>query len=727
MQKGIGAAPFAIVAALIVALAAGLWATQPAQAQTAGDLTLGFPASISAETVNGPAELDASIDATAAKAGITFRGSTDRGSSVQVTAAVQDASATAVYPLQVTVTGPASLKSSGAQTTGTCDVAAASCVFTVYTTGTAGEFSVRASAATGRLTDSGINDPKTIKGQWVGPAVTAEVLKKAPANSAVDLDDGSDTTPAVKITDLFGNVSPSAIVGGFTPGLLGSKVVDNSDRSPTQTGFLFQLADSAGQAPLALLATDRAAPRVDIITDSADEDVTLKFAVGVLSVPASGDANLSNNDKTVYVAIGNEAALVTGTQYPVLDDARVNTADPPTGSYRAGGLIAVALDGSSVALGKAALGKIVVQLSGGETIEHAIAIAGDPAADRSSVSAPGTPVHLGLGDKHTRTVSLRDANGTPVPGSASVIVPAETDAAKQDLYITVAEKSGSAGDYTLTIWANEEQSDDIAADPTASPAVEAKVNGGIPDAQSRDADLGSHAFTVRINKLVGGTQVVKKSADADGNPLEAHIAGGITRLSVASVTHGGDELTIEDGAVMVPQFSTLQITLEAVGKDGLAPKNGSEVTPRDGTGGFAGGGTTGYVGKTNDAGEVTLTYGSGTVTQRVSFTAGDGAAVASLLVRVADPDAPAADTGPTIYSLAGSAGATFHSWDGGDSSSAVFENVANLVIVWKWTGNMWVGYNANPNAPAATKTSFTLQNGDTLWVVANGAVDLLLD
>ena len=85
------------------------------------------------------------------------------------------------------------------------------------------------------------------------------------------------------------------------------------------------------------------------------------------------------------------------------------------------------------------------------------------------------------------------------------------------------------------------------------------------------------------------------------------------------------------------------------------------------------------------------------------------------------------DTGPSVYSLADGAGGDLHTWNGGDASSAEFENVANLVIVWKWTGNMWVGYTSNPNAPAATKTNYTLSNGDHLWVVANGPVDLLLD
>ena len=84
MQKGIGAAPFAIVAALIVALTVGFWATQSAQAVD-GDATAAFTG-----TITAPAESGATIDATAAKAGIAFRGPTDRGSKVEVTVSVRE-------------------------------------------------------------------------------------------------------------------------------------------------------------------------------------------------------------------------------------------------------------------------------------------------------------------------------------------------------------------------------------------------------------------------------------------------------------------------------------------------------------------------------------------------------------------------------------------------------------------------------------------------------------
>ena len=286
-----------------------------------------------------------------------------------------------MYPLQVAVTGPASLSASSALTTGTCEATGSTdgtlgCVFSVYTTGEAGEFSVRASAATGRLTDASINAPKTIKGQWVGPAVSVEVLKKAPANTAVELDGDGDGTNDATLTEVFGSVSPSALVGGFTAGLLGTKDASGTARTPSQAGFLFQLKDSAGQAVLALAASDRAAPRLRIITDSADKDVTLKFVRG-LSIPAvaATPPNLAADAKSVYAAIGDESTL--GTLYPARDSA-VNTGTGTDAVRDPSGLIAVALDPSTVARGKAALGRIMVDLSGGNTFEHAIAIAGDP-------------------------------------------------------------------------------------------------------------------------------------------------------------------------------------------------------------------------------------------------------------------------------------------------------------------------------------------------------------
>lgn len=76
------------------------------------------------------------------------------------------------------------------------------------------------------------------------------------------------------------------------------------------------------------------------------------------------------------------------------------------------------------------------------------------------------------------------------------------------------------------------------------------------------------------------------------------------------------------------------------------------------------------------------------------------------------------------YTLVAAAASTFVVWQGPDATSAVFEAVPNLKIVWKWAGDAWVGYVSDPGAPNAAKTAFSLSAGDILWVVSSGAVIL---
>ena len=62
------------------------------------------------------------------------------------------------------------------------------------------------------------------------------------------------------------------------------------------------------------------------------------------------------------------------------------------------------------------------------------------------------------------------------------------------------------------------------------PARKARTRSG--SAPPR-ATVGSHSFSVTIGV---GHAKAKKTADADGNPLEAHIASGIKGLAITSVT-----------------------------------------------------------------------------------------------------------------------------------------------------------------------------------------------
>ena len=175
-----------------------------------------------------------------------------------------------------------------------------------------------------------------------------------------------------------------------------------------------------------------------------------------------------------------------------------------------------------------------------------------------------------------------------------------------------------------------------------------------------DAKSGCYAFTVAIRDLATttatadtGAEVVKKTADADGNPLEAHVGTGIDALAVTSVTDAGRRRDPGGTAQSRSGLTRLiTITLTATGEDGLPPINGSAVTPLAGSG-FVGSASADAVQKTNDAGEVSVDYRADTATQALAFTA--NGASARLLVNVVDPDAPV-DTGPVIYSLADSAG-----------------------------------------------------------------------
>ena len=90
------------------------------------------------------------------------------------------------------------------------------------------------------------------------------------------------------------------------------------------------------------------------------------------------------------------------------------------------------------------------------------------------------------------------------------------------------------------------------------------------------------------------------------------------------------------------------------------------------------------------------------------------------------PHASAAPTGSAVapYTLIAAAASTFVVWRGPDATSAVFEAVPNLEIVWKWAGDAWVGYVSDPAAPNSVKPDFSLSAGDILWVVSTGAVIL---
>lgn len=761
MQKGIGAAPFAIVAALIIAMAAGFWATQPAQA-AAGDVglvhgdmvgaafpdpsedTLPFgPAGRAFETnidplpsVTAPttvAELEAAY---ARDASNVFRGEIGRGapSFAEFRAGVDDSGTEDpdvftidtgnALSLMIEVGGEGSLSKTSSLSSVTCspDATAGTCDFAVYSTGTPGGFSVTASGVAVSLRPTARGEV-TLNGQFVGSATSATVLTAPPATTGIRYDDdfGTDGSDDARKrgtirTDHFGKISPA----NFRVGAVSGLTAPAAD-APDNVGYLFQLHDSADQVAMTVSAADRDAVLVTVTTDLGKA-----FQIAGTSLSNTGGAN-----DLVYVGISQESGL--GANYPAVDSG---TSGAPGDT---GGLVAVGL-GTRTAADGGGMGRICVDVDadGACEAEVSFSAAGAVNGEMSSVSgivsgAEGN-VNLAEGLGHVRVITLRDKDGIPINGLSGA-----------DAQITVTDKSEADGDHLLFDFgknakealaaANER---DAEADTTVTPNIPAvdgadnPASGAISSGKdgayylgisANSATVGSHAFEVAIG---AGNAKATKTVDADGNPLEAHIASPVRGLAITSVTDLNDNelLAGNGGAASVNAGTSTLLTIEvtATGSDGLAPINGQTVNGlTTGVGRFVK-----EDGATNNAGTVSFQYVFGGDAKATSLIfSHEGGARAVLLVGVSG-DA-AVDDGPSVYSLVGSAGSTYVSWNGGDASSSVFENVAGLVIVWKWTGSMWVGYTSSPSAPAATKTVFGLSDGDVLYVVSNGPVDVELD
>ncbi len=97
----------------------------------------------------------------------------------------------------------------------------------------------------------------------------------------------------------------------------------------------------------------------------------------------------------------------------------------------------------------------------------------------------------------------------------------------------------------------------------------------------------------------------------------------------------------------------------------------------------------------------------------------------AVVVAIGQPGRAAAND-PTTYTLVDAAGSAFVSWQGGDATSAVFENVPNLDAVWKWQDDAWHAYVSDPEAPSRLKADYALSTGDVLFVVSSGPVTLTL-
>ncbi len=301
--------------------------------------------------------------------------------------------------------------------------------FPVFATGNPGGFSVTGDSAGGNLLTSGlIKKAATINGQWVGTAVSADVLTAKP-----------DASPA---TGSFSTTIQPAVLHQRRPSRLGPR--------PGRGGLKSLSSSSSRTAPARWPWTPLSAG-----DNNSRDDLRVRVVKDMgVALTLTNTLSVTTAGASAWVDIRGEDTIAS---YPGGAQRHPDRWRPDRRRARRRG---VGRGGDRP--------DIIIELPGGGTAPRArFAIAGDPDKDNSSVGAAGTPINLSPGKSHERVISLRDANGTPVPLTtaqiATVIEVTETKADKKDLWLEVA-KSDAEGDYTLTITANKLEKDDTTDD-----------------------------------------------------------------------------------------------------------------------------------------------------------------------------------------------------------------------------------------------------------------------
>lgn len=243
-------------------------------------------------------------------------------------------------------------------------------------------------------------------------------------------------------------------------------------------------------------------------------------------------------------------------------------------------------------------------------------------------------------------------------------------------------------------------------------------NDGTGDAGEGTNDKGQCVVYVTATE---DTEDATKSATRGVHTL--NFAIGDVKASATIEVAGSPHSITTDAPASVDPASVTEITVSVWDDTNvLVGITSVKVRKVDGGGLIEDQGEGGSEMTTNGQSKFTFIAPSSAGTAEILITVGDVSQ--RVAITIGEPE----DTGPTVVELTDGPASTYVSWndDWGTVSSSTFENVAGLVVVWKWTGTMWIGYVASPTAPAATKTNFTVSPGDVLYVVSNGAVTFTL-
>ena len=496
-------------------------------------------------------------------------------------------------------------------------------------------------------------------------------------------------------------------------------IADAGTESAAQHGNLaFAVLTTAGTAAsgtltVNLLGFGSASDSVDFIASGNGATVTLSDA-------AAGDLNISE--------AGAGANPVT-SRLITLVDANGNAATGTTAQLDVGQTTTGALDfgvGATIALAETNANAAVGTTSGAGVI-----------------AASGLTEIAGTG---TFPLGIASAAALPAtaPGTYELTVTVTVAAVVVDTVSTTVTVSGAA-----TLGVLGAITDAGGVDVSAAPAV---GQGGIlnvsitwTDALSNPIPSGTAvALGTPVNNLL--TNTANAASDDTGAIVYSLVAGTVSGLGTQTFqSPGGTAASIQFVVEVGGSGGNNPDGLVASGDTTIEASIGDQVqlTVVASSGGTALGsaiilfesGTTTPApsqSSTSATGEASAFVTSGTAgTVVVSATAVTEGATSLIPVAGVSPVIFTITFGATTVALADGATATFTTWSGGDTTaSQVFENVTNLVIVHKFTGDIsgpnggWAPYTSSPNAPAALKENYTLSNGDILFIITDGAVTI---
>ena len=395
------------------------------------------------------------------------------------------------------------------------------------------------------------------------------------------------------------------------------------------------------------------------------------------------DLKQSGREGTATVTVSHDTLNAESVDITLFGTAKNVAAAPEQNSVEVGGKVFIVLtvtDGAgnpvkNVQPQPAAEDPIV-----GPDGEDVNAVSTTQAAD--DANADTSPYNV---NKDGMTIGTIDKGDIPACGPVAAVT-ANPDATPPVVGVFASTGTNDAGQCVVQVHA---QGDDAATANT-----------------DESATRGVHTLNFALGDLTASAMITV------AGPAHSIATDPATGSTIEPLSDNTITITVtDDEGVLVGATAVDVVQVAGDGlTEGLAPVGGDD-TPAMTSNGEA-------------SFHYTAGLGGSQVVFRIRAGSGDGRITDVLTLNVGAPE----DAGPTVIELTDGPDSTYVAWsdDWGTVSSSTFENVPGLVVVWKWTGIMWIGYTSSPTAPDATKTNFNVGPGDVIYVVSNGAVTITI-